>query len=288
MIKNNSVNIFFFLVAFLFLIFVSVKQVVVNNDYVQFSYKQLLLSPKTFLKSLASVKNKETYSVSLEEVENYQIVLDSYLDDYQTGYEFNKVINLSTDETKLYFAGTNDYQNWDLLELDLSTKKTKKIVTNISYSSNQFINVYQPVFSKIAYPVCIKGGCDINVVDVNTGEIIQQKPTLISSIPSDRAEFISDFFYDETTNIVGYKNDNPDDNKFYTVDLNIKSQEDSSLQIVFLETAGQDFKFLFYYPETQMMLFRSVKKEGSQSNHPDIEYFLYSVNRPALVLVDTN
>jgi len=60
------------------------------------------------------------------------------------------------------------------------------------------------------------------------------------------------------------------------------------MQIVYLETAGQDFSFMFYYPENQMMLFRSDKKELSKSNHPDVEYFLYAANRPSLVLVDVN
>jgi len=285
MIKNNSVHITFFILSLLFLVFVSLKQVVVDSNYNQFSYKQLL-SPKTFFNALSQVKNTDEYSVSLDEVDAYQTSLDLYLDGYKSDYEFIKVINLSTDSKKLYFAGTNDYEKWDLIELALEDNTEEIIAGDIAYSSNQFINIYQPIFKKIAYPVCVKGGCDVYVVDIESKEIIQKKPTLISSIPSNRAEFISDFFYDETANLAGYKNDNPDDNKFYTIDLNIESQEESSMQIVYLETAGQDFEFVFYYPETQMMLFRSEKKELSRSNHPDTEYFLYSANRPSLVLVD--
>lgn len=287
MIKNNSVHIFFFLVSFLFLTFVSVKQVVVNQDLVPFTYKQLLLSPKTLLKSLVSLKNNDEYTASLSDIESYQVELDGYLSDYQSDYEFIDVINVSIDKEKVYFAGTNDYKKWDLLELNRKTEEIKTIKADISYESEKFVDIYQPVSTRIAYPVCNRG-CDINVIDVTTGEIVQEKPTLISNLPGDRAEYISEFFFDEAVNIVGYKNYNPGDNKFYTIDMNADSQAASSLQIVHLETAGQYFKFLFYYPESQMMLFQSDKKETSQSNHPETEYFLYSVNRPALVLVDIN
>jgi hypothetical protein len=287
MIKNNSVHLIFFSITFLFLVFVSVKQVVVSRDHVPFSYKQLL-SPKTFFKSLSVVNNDSEYSVSLEDIDNHQSKLSSYLEDKDAGYEFTQAINISTDNEMVYFSGTNDHEVWDLLSLNIETNETEVIKSGITYVGEKLTSAYQPIFKKIAFPVCVKGGCDINVIDVESKEIIQIKPTIISSIPDDRAEFISNFFYDETANFVGYKNDNLDDNKFYTIDLSIESQAGSSMQIVYLETAGQDFEFMFYYPESKMMLFRSDKKQESQSNHPDTEYFLYAANRPALVLVDVD
>ena len=285
MSKKNLAHLFFFFITFLILIFISVKQVVVQKNYIPFSYKQLL-NPKLFFKNFSQIKNNKEYDVSLTEVKEFRKNLNSMVEGFNFDYSFIHVINESSDQEKIYFGGSNDYKTWDLNELNLKTKKNQRLISNINYPSKDFITTYQSIFKMIAYPDCTREGCSITLFDLIEKKEIKIVPTITSFSPDKKAIDISQFFYDETANLVGYKNNSIEDNKFYTLDLNVSSPAESLLQLVYLETAGKNFEFLFYYPESKMMLFKSNKKEDSTTNHPQIEYFLYSSNKPSLVILD--
>ena len=283
--KNNSVHLTFFTITILLLTFVSVKQVVVNSDYTPLSYKSLL-SPKNFVKAFSSIKNTKEYKVNLEEIKKIRKI------NSKTGYKHDQFINFSTGGETYYIASTNDYKTWDLLYIDNYSSEIIFKIKDIKHSGKQLVhsyklkvNTHMPIFNKIAFPHQTDDGYMITLYDLENRKVIAEFPTIMSHGPDSKAQEISQFFYDETANLVGYKTGS-EDNKFYTLDLNLTSPADSLMQMVYLETAGKNFEFLYYYPETQMMLFKGTKKVESNTNHPDEEYFLYSANKPALVILD--
>lgn len=280
--QNNWLQLFFFTATVLILGVISLQQVMVKQNYAPFSYRELL-KPKTFFKVVSKLKNKQEYHVSLAKVGQFEQNLNSLLPKVELGYQTIDVIHQSTDQGKVYFGGTNDYQRWDLNQIDLKTHQVETLVANVEYPQKNFVASYQPIFAKIAYPQCLPTkGCQISIFDLEKKKVVKQVPTVTHLIASKKAKAVSQFFYDETLNVAGYKSKD----EFYTLDLNQSSPAESLLQLIYLDTAGKIAEFLFYYPETAMMLFKTTKKPGSKTNHPPTEYFLYAVDRPSLVILN--
>ncbi|MDH5533799.1 MAG: hypothetical protein OEX81_05245 [Candidatus Pacebacteria bacterium] len=285
--KKNLLHTLLFAVTLILLIFISVKQVVVNQDYSSLSYKKLL-NPKTFLKSLKEVPNDEQYIVSLDKDLNHQEKMDQQISNIENGYQYNQFINFTNNE-QLLIASTNDYKTWDLKLIDNIDGSETFSISNIQHQGKTLVSSYQAIDGKIAFPHQTPDGYMITLYDLKSREVIGEFPTIMSYGPDKKALNISQFFYDETLNMVGYKNiDDITDNetRFYSLDLNTQSEAESLVQMVSLETAGKSFEFLNYYPENKTMLFKSTKKAESKTNHPEIEYFLYGINEPKLVILD--